>query len=307
MEILKKIVSKSALYIISTAIFIICLVILIIYLANINGYENKSEIGKAELFVKRITSPQGLAFDKDGRLFVQSDWDGKISIINKDGTAMDYSYIKEYYGYGMDIDYLDNFIVASKKQVTVFDNSGKVIRIITGFDHAYDVAKGPGSLIFVSDSATNNIYSISHNNEVTKFAELGDIKSDNIPNAAGICFDNDYKNLYAVNMYSGDLYKISLSKEFKLEKIEIVASNLQRPNFIDVDEQGNVFVTCIGDNNIVRINQNSIKELIDTKGKIANPSGIAINNNNGKVLYVGSKDNNSIYKINIGTINKTKK
>ena len=38
-----------------------------------------------------------------------------------------------------------------------------------------------------------------------------------------------------------------------------------------------------------------------------NPSGIAISDNNGNVLYVGSKDNDSVYKINIGTMNQTKK
>ena len=294
-------------YIIAITTFIIGFIFLFAYLSNNNGYENKSEIGKPELFVKRITSPQGIAFDQEGRLFVQSDWDGKISIINKDGTANDYSYIDEYYGYGMDIDYSDNFIIASKKQVTVFNSSGKALRVINGFDHAYDVARGPNNLIFVSDSATNNIYSISSKNEVTIFAELGDKKSDNIPNATGICFDKDYKNLYAVSMYSGDLFKISLSKEYKPEKIEILGSNLQRPNFIDVDEKDNVFITCLGDNTIVRINQNSIKEIIDAKGKILSPSGIAISGSGGRVLYVGSKENNSIYKINIGTNNKTKK
>jgi DNA-binding beta-propeller fold protein YncE len=280
---------------------------LILYMVSVNNYENKSEIGKLELFVKRITSPQGVAFDKQERLFVQSDWDGKISIINKDGTALDYSYIEEYYGYGMDIDLAGNFIVASKKQVTVFDSGGNVVRSIKGFDHAYDVAMGPNNMIFVSDSATNSIYTITNKSEIIKFTELGDKKSNNIHNAAGICFDDDFKNLYAVNMYSGDLFKISLSKEYDFEKIEIIASNLQRPNFIDVDERGNVFITCLGDNNIVRIDQNSIKEVIDTKGKISSPSGIAISNNGGKALYVGSKDNNSIYKINIGTNNQTEK
>ena len=304
---LKKRLNNKDLYIIAITTCILCFVIFIVYLANISGYENKSEIGKPELFVKRITSPQGMAFDNEGRLFVQSNWDGKISIINKDGTAMDYSYIEEFYGYGMDIDKSDNFIVASKQQVTVFDNGGNIIRSIKGLDHAYDVASGPNNLIFVSDSATNNIYSISNKSDISIFVELGDKKSDNIPNATGISFDKDFKNLYAVNMYSGDLYKISLSKEYKPEKIEIIASNLQRPNFIEVDEKGNVFITCLGDNTIVRINQNSIKEIIDTKGKIASPSGIAINNNNGKALYVGSKDNNRIYKFNLGTINQTKK
>lgn len=303
---LLKNLSKKALFIIAIAICLFCFATLIVYLVNINGFENKSELGKAELFVKRITSPQAMAIDKEGRLFVQSDWDGKISIINKDGTALDYSYIEKYYGYGMDIDYSDNFIIASKKQVTVFDNSGNVIRSIVGFDHAYDVERGPNNLIFVSDSATNIIYSISPKSEINIFANLGDKKSNNIPNATGICFDDDYRNLYTANMYSGDIYKISLSKEYKVEKIEIIASNLQRPNFIDVDEKGNLFITCLGDNTIVRINQNSIKEVIETKGKVSSPSGIVINNN-GKVLYVGSKDNNSIYKINIGTSSQTKK
>jgi DNA-binding beta-propeller fold protein YncE len=307
LKVLKKQLSNKALYIISITACIVCFVILFLYMTNISGYENKSEFGKAELFAKGITSPQGVAFDKEGRLFVQSDWDGKISIIGKDGTVMDYSYVENFYGYGMDIDYLDNFIVASKQQVTVFDNGGNVLRSIKGFDHAYDVAMGPNNILFVSDSAANSIYTISQENEVTLFTKLGDKKSDNIPNAAGICFDSDYKNLYVVNMYSGNLYKISLTKEYKLEKVEVIASNMQRPNFIDMDEMGNVYITCLGDNLIVRINQNSIKEIVDTKGKISNPSGIAISDSSGRELFVGSKDNNSIYKINIGTINQTKK
>jgi DNA-binding beta-propeller fold protein YncE len=307
LELLKKKLGYKNLYILAIGTGIVFFAILILYMVSVNNYENKSEIGKLELFVKRITSPQGVAFDKQERLFVQSDWDGKISIINKDGTALDYSYIEEYYGYGMDIDLAGNFIVASKKQVTVFDSGGNVVRSIKGFDHAYDVAMGPNNMIFVSDSATNSIYTITNKSEIIKFTELGDKKSNNIHNAAGICFDDDFKNLYAVNMYSGDLFKISLSKEYDFEKIEIIASNLQRPNFIDVDERGNVFITCLGDNNIVRIDQNSIKEVIDTKGKISSPSGIAISNNGGKALYVGSKDNNSIYKINIGTNNQTEK
>jgi DNA-binding beta-propeller fold protein YncE len=307
LELLKKKLGYKNLYILAIGTGIVFFAILILYMVSVNNYENKSEIGKLELFVKRITSPQGVAFDKQERLFVQSDWDGKISIINKDGTALDYSYIEEYYGYGMDIDLAGNFIVASKKQVTVFDSGGNVVRSIKGFDHAYDVAMGPNNMIFVSDSATNSIYTITNKSEIIKFTELGDKKSNNIHNAAGICFDDDFKNLYAVNMYSGDLFKISLSKEYDFEKIEIIASNLQRPNFIDVDERGNVFITCLGDNNIVRVDQNSIKEVIDTKGKISSPSGIAISNVGGKALYVGSKDNNSIYKINIGTNNQTEK
>jgi DNA-binding beta-propeller fold protein YncE len=307
LELLKKKLGYKNLYILAIGTGIVFFAILILYMVSVNNYENKSEIGKLELFVKRITSPQGVAFDKQERLFVQSDWDGKISIINKDGTALDYSYIEEYYGYGMDIDLAGNFIVASKKQVTVFDSGGNVVRSIKGFDHAYDVAMGPNNMIFVSDSATNSIYTITNKSEIIKFTELGDKKSNNIHNAAGICFDDDFKNLYAVNMYSGDLFKISLSKEYDFEKIEIIASNLQRPNFIDIDERGNVFITCLGDNNIVRVDQNSIKEVIDTKGKISSPSGIAISNVGGKALYVGSKDNNSIYKINIGTNYQTEK
>ncbi len=238
---------------------------------------------------------------------MQNDLDGKISIINKDGVAMDYSYIEDYYGYGIDLDDLNNFIIATQQQIVVLDSSGNALRIISGFKHAYDVAKGPSNSIFVSDSNTNIIYSISPNNEVTVFAELGNKKSSILPNAAGLSFDKDFKNLYVANMYSGDLYKINLSKEYKAEEIEIIASNLQRPNFIDVDDNGNVFITCVGDNTIVRVNKNSIKELIDTKGKLSNPSGIVINNSNSKVLYVGSKDNNSIYKINIETNNQVKK
>jgi sugar lactone lactonase YvrE len=290
---------NKALYIIVIDALIIFFIFLAIYLGNMINYENKSEIGKAEIFVKGIRSPQGLALDKYGRFFVQSGYDGKISIINKDGVANDYSYIKDYYGYGIDIDYWGNFIIAARQQVAVIDSNGEVLRIITGFKRIYDVVRGPNGSILVSDSDDNVIYSISSTDEVTVFAELGDKKTNTMPNATGICFDKNYKNLYAVNMYRGELYKISLTEGFKAENVEIIAANLQRPNYIDVDDQGNVFITCIGDNTIVRVNHNSIKELIDTKGKLSNPSGIVVSDINDKILYVGSKENNRIYKITL--------
>lgn len=306
MRILRYKLTNKSLYNIAIVACLLGIVFLSIYLVNNYSYENKSEIGRIELFVKKIVSPQGMAFDQHGRLFVQSDWDGKISIINKDGKAMDYSYIEDYYGYGMDIDHLDNFVVASKQQVTVFDSGGKVIRVIKGFTHAYDVAIGADNTIFVSDSGTNGIYKVTSRNEVILLTLLGDKKSDIIHNAAGICFDKDFKNLYAVSMYSGDLFKVSLTQDDMVEEIKVIAANLQKPNFIDVDEDDNVFITCLGDNTIIRVNQNSIKELVDTKGKVSNPSGIAVRNNE-KVLYIGSKDNNSIYKIDIDANSKIKK
>jgi sugar lactone lactonase YvrE len=286
------------------AAFMLFGILLFIYQINITRYENKGEIGRSEIFAKGIIRPQGMALDAEGRIFVQSAFDGMISMIKKDGSAMDYTYIDDYYGYGIELDASNNFIIAMEQQVAILNSSGYLLKSIEKFSHAYDVAKGPNNTIFVSDSDTNTIYRISSTYEVTAFVELGDKKSNTVHNAAGICFDKDFRNLYAVNMYKGDLYKIALSSDYEIENIDIIASNLKRPNFIDVDEDENVFISCLGDNTLVRVNHNSIKEIVSTKGKMSSPSGIVISNSgNAKTIYAASSDNNSIYKISIGSNN----
>lgn len=307
MDKLRRKISNTTLYIAAIIACILILAFFLIYQNYIINNENKKTIGKVELYVKGLSRPQGMVIDRKGRLFVQSAADGKISLIKKDGTAMDYSYIKDYYGYGLDIDNYNNFIIPMQQQVAIIDSSDNVLKVFEGFKHAYDVAMGPNNLIFVSDSETNAIYTINPKKEITVFAELGDKLSQTEPNATGLCFDKDYKNLYAANMYTGDLFKIRLSNNYRAENIEKIASNLSRPNYIDMDEQGNVFISCIGDNTIIRINQNSIKELIDTKGKLSTPAGIVVHNENDKIVYVASKDTNSIYKITIGSNAQTKK
>lgn len=271
--------------------------------------QHSGAAGKAELFVKGLLKPQGLALNKRGKLFTQSAYDGKISIINKDGKALDYTYLDNYNGYGIEIDRNDNILMASGSRVLRVDSFGRMIQSYDGFKKAYDVEIAPDDTIFVSDSQANKIYKISFSGEKSELVSFAGRSSRSVPNAAGIHFDKDFKNLYCVNMYTGDLYKISLNKDYQAVETTVIASNLKSPNFLDIDTEDNIYVTCLGDNSVVRIDQNSIVETIDTNGKLAVPSGIVFDgsSNNENSLYVASKESNSIYKINIGIKNKVKK
>lgn len=298
--------------------FVITLMsLLVIVIFTVLGWQSKQEIknehsgaaGKPELFVKQIPRPQGLAINKEGKLFAQSSYDGKISIINKDGKALDYTYLKNYSGYGIEIDRNDNILMASNDKVIRVDSFGRMIQEFVGFGKAYDVEIAPDETIFVSDSQTNQIYKISPSGEKTVLIAFEGRSSSSTPNVTGIRFDKDFKNLYCVNMYSGDLYKIRLSGNYNVEDTTVVASGLSKPNFIDTDLEGNVYITCLGDNSVVRVDQNSIVERIDTNGKLAVPSGIVFEANSGNEnkLFVASKDTNSIYRINIAVKNRAKK
>lgn len=308
MKIRGKRISNTTIYIALLVLTLLLAGYLIARPTLLTGHEDRGEIGRMELFVKGINRPEGLALDAGGRLFAQSAFDGKISLISKDGKALDYSYVKQYFGHGMELDAAGDFLIAAKQHIVVLDNCGKVVRAVTGFKNIYDVEMGPDNTIYASDAYDNVIYTISPDNKITRFAELGGPRSNTVPNAAGISFDKDFKNLYVVNMYRGELYKISLKANNQAGEIQILGANIQRPNYVDVDENGNAYITCIGDNTVIRINQNSIKETIETKGKMLNPSGVTVKSSGkNSTLYVASRETNCIYKINIGTDNEKKK
>lgn len=271
--------------------------------------EHSATVGRTEQFVKNILRPQGLALNKEGKLFVQSSYDGKISMINKEGKAFDYTYLQNYSGNGIKIDRNDNILMASNDKVIRVDSFGRMIQEFEGFGKAYDIEIAADNTIFVSDSQKNQIIRILPNGISTVLVSFEGRSSSSTPNAAGIGFDKDFKNLYCVNIYSGDLYKISLTKDYQVQDMTIIASGLSRPNFLDIDTGGNVYITCLGDNSVVRVDQNSIAEVIDTNDKLTGPSGIVFDANGDKEgsLFVASKETNIIYKIELSVKNKAKK
>lgn len=306
MKLGKKNINHATVFIGIAIIAIVTFVFLMISPKNLINQFYKNEFGKPELFVKNIERPVGLQLDDRGRLFAQSSYDGKISFINKDGAALDYTYLDNYYGYGFAIDKNRNILLASQEYFASVDNSGRLLNLVGGFKHLYDVVQGPGDLVFVSDSDTNTIYTIGPNHKVSVFKKLGENISKTVPNAAGLSFDKDYKNLYALNMYRGELYKITLTDQYEAGNTEVLAANLQYPSYLDVDDSGYVYITCVGDNTVVRVDQNCIKQTIDTRGKLSTPAGIIIDQTDN-TLYVASKDTNSIYKISITTGTQKKK
>jgi sugar lactone lactonase YvrE len=294
----KKDINKATIFIMVAVLAMVGCVMILERPKNLISQLYKGEFGKTELFVKNLPRPVGLDFDSNGRLFAQSAYDGNIYLINKDGAALDYTYMDDYYGYGFSIDGNSDFLLASQQHFARVDHSGKILDVVGGFKHLYDVVQGPGDLVFVSDSDTNTIYTIDLQQKVSVFKKLEDNISITVPNVTGLRFDKDYKNLYALNMYRGELYKIALTEQYEAGNTEVLASNLQYPSYLDVDDKGYVYITCVGDNTVVRIDPNCIKQTIDTKGKLSTPAGIIINQGEG-ILYVTSKDTNSIYKITI--------
>lgn len=268
--------------------------------------QDKGVIGKPEIFVKNIPRPIGMTLGKNGNIFIQCSYDGKIFATNNDGKLFDYAYLDNYQGYGIDVDRNGNFIMAGGERVVKVNSAGKEMWSFDGFNYAYDIELAPDGTIFVSDSVDNIIYKISPQGAFSKLLTLEGRKADSERNAAGIRLDKEANILYAVNMYTGDLFRIKLTEDYQVQKSEIVASGLKKPNFIDIDEEGNVYITCLGDNSIARVDQNSIVETIDTEGKLSTPSGILFveGQNDSGNLYVASHDTNSIYKINIGIKNK---
>ncbi len=306
MRLGKRTINNATVFVFIGAVAIAAFIFFMISPQNLINQLLKSEFGKPELFVKNVAKPVGMELDDRGRLFVQSSYDGKISFINKDGTALDYTYLDNYYGYGFSMGPNKDILLASQSFFARVDNSGRVLNLVGGFKRLYDVVQGPENMVFVSDSDANTIYTIASDNKVSVFKKLGENISKTVPNVTGLSFDKDYKNLYVLNMYRGELYKIALTDQYEAGDMEVLASNLQYPSYLDVDDQGYAYITCIGDNTVVRVDQNCIKTTIDTKGKLSTPAGIIIDQAEN-ALYVASKDSNSIYKISITSGTSKKK
>ncbi len=306
-----KILIKKINIIVVTALSLLFIIFTILIFQSNLIFQNqdKGVMGKTMVFVRDIQSPQGLTMGRDNKLFVQCSYDGKISTIDRDGKAFDYIYLDNYYGNGIDIDEHNNILIAAYNEVIKVDNNGNVLQSYKGFKNAYDIEVAPDNTIFVSDSKENIIYKISSQGEITEFTALGNRKSTNLANVTGICFDRKFENLYAVNMYTGSLYRISLTNDYEAKEIEIITSSLKSPNFIDIDGEGNLYVTCLDENTVVRVDQNSILEVIESQDKISDPSGIVVveNNNGSSTLFIASKRSDSVYQIDLDTKNKTKK
>ena len=165
--------------------------------------------GTREPFVSDLANPTSLAFDRDGRLYVSSRFDGSVYRVQPDGKATLYA---------SDLGVACGLAFGPDGRLYVGDRSGSILRVDEGGKAqviatlpssiaAFHLAFGPDGHLYVSAptlGTSDAIYRVSTTGEVTTFCT-------GFGRPQGLAFDTA-GHLYVVDALAGSsgLYRIRL-------------------------------------------------------------------------------------------------
>jgi hypothetical protein len=165
-------------------------------------------------FLTDIMNPTGLAFDRNGSLFISSRHDGNIYRAAPNGTVAVYA---EGMGIatGIAFDHED-YLYVGDRSGTIFkiapDRQIFVFATLEPSIAAYHLAFGPEGYLYVTGPTTSsydNVYRISRSGEVTKFFR-------GVGRPQGMAFDMD-GNLYVAASHSGRKGILRITPDAKVE------------------------------------------------------------------------------------------
>jgi len=165
--------------------------------------------GTREPFVSDVANPTSLAFDRDGRLFVSSRFDGSVYRVEADGKATLYA---------SDLGVACGLAFGPDGHLYVGDRSGSILRVenerkaeviatLPASIAAFHLAFGPDGYLYVTGptlATTDVVYRVSTAGEVTTFCS-------GFGRPQGLAFDAA-GHLYVVDALAGSsgLYRIRL-------------------------------------------------------------------------------------------------
>jgi sugar lactone lactonase YvrE len=165
--------------------------------------------GTREPFVSDLANPTSLAFDREGRLFVSSRFDGSVYRVEPDGRAALYA---------SDLGVACGLAFAPDGHLYVGDRSGSILRVgEDGKAHAiatlpasiaaFHLAFGPDGLLYVTAptlGTTDAVYRVTPDGDVSVLAS-------GFGRPQGLAFDSS-GHLYVVDALAGSsgLYRIRL-------------------------------------------------------------------------------------------------
>ncbi|WP_051654693.1 6-bladed beta-propeller [Persephonella sp. IF05-L8] len=176
------------------------------------------------------------------------------------------------------------FTDTGSKSVFIFDFKEKKFSVI---DHIgdyqlispIDVAVDDKGKIYVSDSVLGTVFITNEDGDF-----LGKIGSNLIVRPTGLALDSKRKRLYIVDTLKGKIYVVSLKSKkliMKIGKIGNEPGQFNRPTFLTIDKEGNIYVSDSMNARIQIFNPEGkfitmFGERGTTIGSLANPRGIAV-------------------------------
>lgn len=241
-----------------------------------------------------LDHPEGLAFDRDGDLWVGGEA-GQLYRV-RDGLA---TVVGELGGFclGITISQWQEIVVcnAGLHCVQQVDRAGKVTRTIERVGGQplrtpnFSVFDEEGTLYF-SDSGTWG----AENGHVFRMRESGVIEHFAGPFsfANGLAMSADGGALFVAESQRDCVTRIEIKKSGDAGARDVYASGLQRiPDGLALDAEGNLYVTCYATDCIYRVRPDGRAELFayDPEGTIlARPTNVAFGGEGRKTMFVAN-------------------
>jgi len=210
----------------------------------------------------------------------------------------------------MTVDEENNIYAAGKDQVFKISQEEEVEFIASGFSCADDLRLDQEGNIFVTDSFENRVYKITTDLKKSIFID-NDIDEKIEPFVigrwyiTGITFDHEFKNLYIARMHNGEIVKYPIQPDGTAGAPEIVAEGLPEPDHLEMDKQGNLYVTLFRLGSLLKIDPAGKVESIFSN-KLEYATGVAFGKTdiNKEYLFIADLGRNTLYKVFVGESNK---
>lgn len=264
---------------------------------NVNN--NEVNVGDIEIVAEGFSGADGIVVDYNGNIFVGNRRNNVISIINKNGEVSDFVRLNCRELLCMTIDKDNNIYAAGKNKLFKINSDGEVIEISSNFTCADDVRLDDKGNIYVTDSFENRVYKITPEFDKSIFIESEVDRSElgNGWHITGITFDKEYNNLYISRMKKGQIVKYPIKNDGTVGNPEIIAE-LPEPDHLEVDENGNLYVTLFRDGSLVKIDKDRNVDII-CNGDFGYATGIAFGKNgfHEKSVLIADYKRNIVYKV----------
>jgi sugar lactone lactonase YvrE len=235
-----------------------------------------------------ISSPEGLAFDGAGNLYIANYGDNTISEVTPSGapSAFVSTWVSGPTGPdGMAFDGAGNLYVANRGNNTIS-------KVTPGGAVSTFVSSGLNQPVGLAFDAAGNLYVANYGNkticEVTPGGAVSTFVSGGLSGPEGMAFDA-LGNLYVANNGNNTISKVTPTGTVST----FVSSGLNEPVGLAFDSAGNLYVTNIGNNTISKVTPGGAASTFVSRG-LSGPRSLAFDSAGN--LYVANS-NNTVSKI----------
>lgn len=262
---------------------------------------NKVNVGDIEIIAEGFSGADGIVVDYNGNIFVGNRRNNVISIIDKNGKVNDFVKLNCIELLCMTIDKDNNIYAAGKDKLFKINSDGEVTEISSGFACVDDVRLDDKGNIYVTDSFENRVYKITPQFDKSIFID-SDVDRSELGRGwhiTGITFDPQYRNLYIAKMKKGQIVKYPIKEDGTPGNPEIIAE-LPEPDHLEVDENGNLYVTLFREGSLVKIDKDKNIDII-CNGEFGYATGIAFGKNgfHEESVFIADYRRNIVYKVNV--------